>query len=251
MLCKLSELLGIGPKKLEFLNNNGIYTILELSNSKFFNTLPEITKNIINYNFSLYNVQNFENIDMTDILKKEFIIMDIEFLSTTGKIFSICALDNEENKFIKSINDFDIKNEREMIFEFLNFVNGRICFAWGNVENQILEKSKKRLNIDFNIKIINLHSFCVKNNILFKWCWNYKLKHIGNNLNYYNFINYNHNNDFGGYELYQLFLEWNKTQYIDTEIMDKILKYNFQDVELLDKIKKFIITSYKLFKELN
>ena len=137
-----------------------------------------------------------------------------------------------------------------MISNFLNFVNNRLCFHWGHCDKTILEKSKIRLNIDFSIETFDIHKFCVKNEIVFWNCLNYKLKHIGERLFNNNLINYEHSQDFEGLKLYELFKEWDQLQVIDMEIFNKILDYNLQDVYLLNEIRKYLISSYKTYKQL-
>lgn len=248
----LKDLLNIGEKKLELLNNNDIFTIDELTNSKFYDKLPKLTKKIIEINKNkYYTMTDFSNLNnINDINDKEFIIFDLEFYSKTGKIFSICAIDNEGKRFNENINDFNILTERQIILNFLNFVNNKKCFHWGQADRIYLEKSKIRLNMEFEIKTFDLHKWCINNYITFWKCLNYKLKHIGNNLFNNNLINYFHENDFEGIELFNFFREWDELQEINVDKMEEILKYNFQDVLLLNEIKNYLINSFKIFNEL-
>ncbi len=239
---ELKDLFGIGNKKLLLLNENNIYTIKDLLFSKYYDNLNQTTKNIIYCNNQDKPILNLINYDKNILKHEKYIIFDIEFYSFTGTIISICAINENGEYFKEYIKDFDILTERELIFNFIKFVDKRICFHWGNADKIIMYKSKSKLNIDFTINTFDLFNFCKTNQIYFKNSLNYKLKNIGNALFQNNLSTFKHAEAYEGYDLYLLFKKWYNECLIPIEEIKHILVYNYEDVILLEEI-------YKLIKE--
>lgn len=242
-LSNLKDLYYIGDKLYNTLVSNNIHSLTELMESEYYTTLPEKSKEIIHF-----NLQNelFSTIQPTSLFA-DYIIFDTEFLSDgknqRGRIFSIVAKDNHGQVFKQSISSVTDEAEREMLSNFLHFVDNRVCIHWGMADNIECKKAFKRLSINAPINTFDLCNYCMTNNVYFRGAFNYKLKSIENAFIKEGLLQVGSHCTYQGHVLASIFRDWMKTPYkFDYYEMNKILNYNVNDVLITESIYNFIVS---------